>query len=75
MDTTRKTGLKTQGGNVTTWENGPREAYTGHCATIQIAPATPIGAWGCASRNDALEAMAKQLDALAAEIRALKVAK
>ena len=64
----KQSSLKSTRGHVTTWINLPSEVNAGHCVTLATEK---LGVWGAASEKAAMTALARKLEELAAEVRAL----
>jgi hypothetical protein len=65
------TGCEVLTATVTTWENLPTEPYRGQCAEVRVGT---LKALGFEQADNALEALAVQLETAARKIRALKAA-
>ena len=69
------TGCVPATARISTWKNGPNEGPVGfgpgECASINVGRLTALG---FEQTNNALEALATQLEAIAAKIRKAKVA-
>lgn len=62
------TGCEPITARVSAWENMPNEAHRGRCVSVNVGK---IVALGFEQQDNALEALARQLEALAANIRKL----
>jgi hypothetical protein len=60
------------GAQVDVWVNLPAEVNPGHCARLVVDAPPGIGAWGRASKDAALEALAQDLELLASKVRGMK---
>lgn len=66
------TGCDVVDAKLTTWENLPNEAYRGQCAQLKVGT---LRALGFEQSDNALEALAVQLEALARKVRGMKGSK